>query len=88
MSEDVAMVNSTELAVAVGRIETDVKHIRDNTDRRLANVETFQLSAQEEFNTLSNRITAVESGLGSSLKWLTAVLAVATIGVNILMRML
>ena len=88
MSNEVTAVNGTELAVAVGRIETDVKHIRDNTDRRLIAAEQFQLTAQEEFNVLSNRITAVESSLGSSLKWLTAILAVTTIGVNVLMRLM
>lgn len=88
MIDDTAMVNSTELAVAVGRIETDVKHIRDNTERRLGASEQFQLTAREEFNVLSNRITAVESSLGSSLKWISAIMIVATIGVNILMKIL
>lgn len=88
MSSNPVIANATDLAVAVGEIKTDVKHILTNTERRLSAGERFQASAQEEFNVLSNRVTAVESSLGSSLKWVTAILAVTTIGVNILIRLL
>lgn len=79
--------NETDLAVAVGRIEENVKHIRSNTETRLTASEQFQLSAREEFNKLSNRITAVETSLRSSLKWITALMAAVTIGVNVVLKL-
>ena len=90
MSEqaDVGLVNGTELAVALGRVEENVKHIRDNTERRLNNAEQFQLTVRDEIAVLSGRVTAVESSLGTSLKWVTVVLTVTTIGVNVIMRLL
>ena len=85
---DVSLVNGTEIAVALGRVEENVKHIRDNTERRLNNAEQFQLTVRDEITGLSGRVTAVETSLGTSLKWVTAVLAVTTIVVNIILRLL
>lgn len=84
-STDTASATVTELAVAVGRVESTVGHILTNTERRLDNGEKFQVSAQAEFSDIHGRISTVEASLNTSVKWILALITVMGIAVGVIM---
>lgn len=96
MSDDQA---STELAVAMGRVEEGVKNLATGLDKTSANFAGFQLSTSAEFdkvhgriNKVDSRVTVLETSGKVNFKWLAAVqvvaIAVFTVGVNVVMRVL
>ena len=96
MSADQA---STELAVAMGRVEEGVKNLATSHEKTSANFAGFQLSTSAEFdkvhgriNKVDSRVTVLETSGKVNFKWLAAVqvvaIAVFTVGVNVVMRVL
>lgn len=90
---------STELAVAMGRVEEGIKHLATGQDKTSANFAGFQLSTSAEFdkvhgriNKVDSRVTVLETSGRVNFKWLAAVqvvaIAVFTVGVNVVMRFL
>lgn len=90
---------STELAVAMGRVEEGVKNLATGLDKTSANFAGFQLSTSAEFdkvhvriNKVDSRVTVLETSGKVNFKWLAAVqvvaIAVFTVGVNVVLRLL
>lgn len=90
---------STELAVAIGRVEEGVKHLTNTQEKRDTNFTGFQLSTSAEFdkvhgriNKVDGRVTVLETTGKTNFKWLAAVqvvaIAVFTVGVNVVLRLL
>ena len=86
MSEIVDQKTITNLAVAIGRVEENVKYIRSNTEERLKNAESFQITAREEFSEVHGRISSVEAALRTSVKWVLGLITVLGISVTVVMK--
>lgn len=70
----------TELAVAVGRVEQDVKHIRGDGERTSQNFIQFQLSIQNEIKDLDGRTTKNTNDISemitkskTNMRWLSGI---------------
>jgi len=85
---------STELAVAIGRVEEGVKHLTSTQEKRDNNFVGFQQSTTAEFdkvhgriNKVDGRVTVLETTGKTNFKWLAAVqvvaIAVFTVGINV-----
>lgn len=70
----------TELAVAMGRVEQDVKHIRSDGEKSSANFIQFQLSVQNELKELDVRtskntgdIAEIITKSKTNMRWLSGI---------------
>lgn len=87
------------MAVALGRIEQDVKWIRDMDTQRTANFAEFQITTREQFDKVINvqrahsaRLDKIETAWKTNSKWIISlgsiVVTVFTIGSNVVMKLL
>lgn len=87
------------MAVALGRIEQDVKWIRDMDTQRTANFAQFQITTRDQFDEIINvqrthsaRLDKIETAWKTNSKWIiwlgSTVVTVFTIGSNVVMKLL
>lgn len=87
------------MAVALGRIEQDVKWIREMDTQRTANFAQFQITTRDQFDEINkvqrdhnSRINKIETAWKTNSKWIiwlgSTVVTVFTIASNIVMKLL
>ena len=94
------MVNTVDneqiisMAVSVGKIESTVTEIKENTNRRLGNVEQSVMTLadkQDALSTVQNghgqEITGLKTAISTSYKWMTALVTVIGIVVGVIMNL-
>ena len=82
------------MAVSVGKIESTVTEIKENTNRRLGNVEQSVMTLadkQDAMSTIQNgqaqEISGLKSAISTSYKWMTALVTVIGIVVGVIMSL-
>lgn len=82
------------MAVSVGKIESTVTEIKENTNRRLGNVEQSVMTLagkQDELSIVQNghgqEITGLKAAISTSYKWMTALVTVIGIVVGVIMNL-
>lgn len=73
------------MAVSVGKIESTVTSIKENTERRLGNVEQSVITISNEQVKHGQEISSLKSAISTSYKWMTALVTVIGIVVGIIM---
>lgn len=87
------------MAVALGRIEQDVKWIRDMDTQRTANFAQFQITTRDQFDEIIDvqrahgaRLDKIETAWKTNSKWIiwlgSIVVTVFTVGTNVAMKLL
>lgn len=85
------------MAVSLGRIEQDVKWIRETDSQRTANFAQFQLTTREEFDTIrgvqlehDQRLHKIETAWKTNSKWIVWLGSITvtffTVGTNVVMK--
>lgn len=87
------------VAVSLGRIEQDVKWIREMDSQRTANFAQFQITTREQFDEIigvqrshGERLNKIETAWKTNSKWIiwlgSIVVTVFTVGTNVAMKLL
>lgn len=79
---------SQSVAVSIGEIKTAVNYIKESTERRLTNNESFQITVQKELSEHANEITAIKSTMKSNMIWITGIVSVMSLGSPFLVRLI
>lgn len=75
------------IAVSVGKIESTVTEIKENTNRRLGNVEQTVITLSNEQIKQGHELAKTQSALSTSYKWMALLVTVIGIVVGIIMNL-
>lgn len=89
-ANDALMDNEQLLAVAVsvGKIESTVTEIKENTNRRVGNLEQSVMTLSTEQIKQGQDLHGIKQSMSTSYKWMTALVSVIGIVVSVIMKML
>ena len=88
--ESAALMDSNDsqsMAVSIGEIKTAVNYIKESTERRLTNTESFQMSVQKEVARIDTEVNTLKTTMKNNFIWIGSILSSVALVAPFLVRL-